>query len=350
MECNKEGYRFFIETCRRNGIDPPNIHEMLQKAWPQTAPSLSTVYRLYNEFLSEARTSFDDAPRLGRPITQRTQENIQFVKDLVDALPHITIDEVVEWTDISHGTINTILREDLQLRNVCSRWIPYSLTSTQKENRVEAAQAILLMFRQQRHNILHRLVVADEKWFFLRTVGTARSTRVWIPQDGEPPRIPRLQQAEPKVMIILAVTFDGKFCFHMLPRHETVTADVYVDFLRRVHHNFSRHVTPLQWHETVFQHDNARVHTSHRVRSYFEGKHVQLLHQPPYSPDFNFLDRWWFSKLEAARRSINFGDENQLRVFLTDTLRSVSKDDLIYQFQKLKEDLQMVIDSHGDYL
>ena len=117
-----------------------------------------------------------------------------------------------------------------------------------------------------------------------------------------------------------------------------------------MHHNFSRHVDPLDWNDIIFQHDNARVHTSQRVRSFLEEKGVMLLRQPAWSPDYNFCDRWWFSKLEAARKTISFDDESSLQEFLTDALRNVSQDELRQQFQYLKNDLSSVIDCNGDYL
>ena len=164
------------------------------------------------------------------------------------------------------------------------------------------------------------------------------------------PSIPRRMQHDRKVMVILGVSFDGKFCLSIVPHNETVTGEVYVEFLRRMNHNFSRRVDALHWNDMILQHDNARPHSSQQVRSFLQEKGVTLLHQPPYSPDYNICDRWWFSKMEAARRRVNFDDENHLKDFLTDILRDVSKDDLIHQFNKLKEDLQLVVNAHGQYL
>ena len=66
MEVTKEGTRFFIETMRRNGAPAAQVYALLSDAWKEDAPSRATVFRLYKDFASGARTSFEDCEHSGR--------------------------------------------------------------------------------------------------------------------------------------------------------------------------------------------------------------------------------------------------------------------------------------------
>jgi transposase len=256
-------------------------------------------------------------------------------------------------TGISHGSIHAILHDDLQYTSVLSRWVPHYLDANQRQQRVQSAADMLKFFQLHRRDISNRLVVVDEKWIYFRDVGTKNSNRAWVPQDDKNnrPTIPRRLQHEKKCMFLLAFCFDGKFVLHMLPHSATVDGVVYQEFLTKVRHSFHRRVTnPLDWNEIILQHDNARPHTAAPVREILNRKGVRLLHQPPYSPDFNILDRWIFARIENSRRGKNFKSEDEISAHITADLSTVSEDETKNAFNKLKNDLQLIIDRGGAYL
>jgi transposase len=113
MEINKENYRFFVETMRRNGVAAQQIHQLLCTAWEDQAPSLPTVYRLLDEFASGSRTSFEEKSRSGRPTSACTSENVAEIEQLIEQDPRITLDELADETDISHGTVYKIVTVNL---------------------------------------------------------------------------------------------------------------------------------------------------------------------------------------------------------------------------------------------
>ena len=43
----------------------------------------------------------------------RIAENIAAMKDIVDDNPNVSVDAIVELTDISHGSVHSILHDDL---------------------------------------------------------------------------------------------------------------------------------------------------------------------------------------------------------------------------------------------
>ena len=236
------------------------------------------------------------------------------------------------------------------MKSVTGRWVPHELTEHQKEVRVKHANILKVLCQK---DICARLIIIDEKWVYHRTVGTKNVNRRWVAADGDRGNratVARRTIHDAKTMILVAICFDGKFVVDMLRHGETVDSVRYVDFLKKVHHTLSRRVDPLTWEDCLLQHDNARLHTSRFTSIFLSSKHVTLIPQPPYSPDFNLLDRWVFTKLENSRRDTNFEDENHVLQLVTDELRGLQEDDLKYQFTKFKTDLQAIIEAGGNYL
>ena len=350
MEATNEHIRFLVESCRRNEMTVVNTHQFICKAWGDDSVSLRSVYRLFNEFACGSRTSLKDGERSGRPRSSARDQTLDTVRSLIEEDPHITIEDLMDCTDASHGTIQRILGEDLQLKWTTAKWIPHSLTEDQQAMRVHDAKVILQYLGKHRRDILPRLVITDEKWFYHRTVGTKISNKIWASGDACQPRTVRRKQHDAKTMVIAAFSFDGMFCIDALPPGVTVNGDYYINFLRRVIHNYGRHETPLLPKNMVLMHDNARPHVASSVTQFLEQKGVTLLHQPPYSPDFNMLDRWVFTLLDRHRIHRNFEDYNDVKTYVTAELRGIASDDLQYQFKKWQSDLQLIIDCHGDYL
>jgi histone-lysine N-methyltransferase SETMAR len=355
MEVKVEYLKFYVETERRNGSSPTQIHQKIIVAWGEDTITLRAVQKWCKAGVDGGgEISFTHRGGAGRPRTSRTKENVDDVKELLAKCPHLSLEEIADLVEISATSVFRIITDDLHMRSVIARWVPHELTETQRERRVELAKNMIKTLNQE--NIIRRLIIVDEKWVYHRSIGTKDANRKWIPQDsaiggsGDRPRIARRTIHDAKTMVLVAICFDGKFVADILPHGETVDSSFYINFLKKVHHTLSRRVEPLSWEDWVLQHDNARPHTSRQTAQFLASKNVTCLPQPAYSPDYNLLDRWVFTRLENSRRLRNFHDENEVFAHVTDMLRHLEKDDLTYQFFKLKSDLRDIIQLRGDYL
>lgn len=350
MQPSKENVRFFAETMRRNGISTTLAHQYLTNAWQEDAPSYDSVCRYYRDFATGRRITFVDADRSGRPTSSTTPAFVDQVRQLVEGDPHISVERIAEELQISHGSVHSILKDSLHMKFVTTRWLPHDLSDSQKTNRVSAAYKWLQVLEDIGDQARRHLVVIDEKWVYLRAIGTHLTNKCWLPQGEDPPRIPRRQMNDEKCLLLLAISFSGDHCFHLLNYSQTVDSQVFMDFLRQVHHNFVRHVQPLDWNETIFIMDNARPHISRKTQEFLKSHGATVLPQPPYSPDYNLCDRWTFLELEKRRRHRSFATKDELTAYLTDTLKSFSPTDLLHQFHHLKTDLNRIIHNAGAYL
>ena len=80
------------------------------------------------------RESVEDDPRSGAPVTAATTDNKSAIKKLIDLDPHVTIKELANTLNIATGTVDGILKSQLNLSKVCARWVPHSPTAAQKAN------------------------------------------------------------------------------------------------------------------------------------------------------------------------------------------------------------------------
>jgi histone-lysine N-methyltransferase SETMAR len=111
----------YIKTRFLLGLTAMKIYGELTNAYGHECVSYSTAAEWVCRF-SNGRESLEDNPRSGRPITVVNQRNIDVVKDLVKKDPHISIDYITAMVDISHGSVDIILKHHLGLRKISSRW------------------------------------------------------------------------------------------------------------------------------------------------------------------------------------------------------------------------------------
>ncbi|KAG5336945.1 GVQW3 protein, partial [Acromyrmex heyeri] len=102
--------RTCIKFCCKNEIKCSDTLKMFQKCYGDDTLSKTQVYQWYERFKSEAVK--DDA-RPGRPSTSKTDENVDEIRQLIENWK-LTIREIAE-TNISFGSVQSILREDLGL-------------------------------------------------------------------------------------------------------------------------------------------------------------------------------------------------------------------------------------------
>ena len=192
--------RSYIKTRRLLGLTATEIHNELILAYGQDIVSYRTVARWFRRFSNE-RDSLEDNPRSGRPLSTITQENIGAVQDLESEDPHISIDYMADILDISHGTIDTILRQHLGLRKMSSRWVPHQLTQQQRQQRIDICLENLKKFESGAWRLCD-IVTGDESWFYHRKIRSKQESKAWVSPGASPPTEVRRQLFEKKQCLL----------------------------------------------------------------------------------------------------------------------------------------------------
>jgi len=72
--------------------------------------------------------SCEHQPRSGRPSTCRNDENLEKVRNAINADRRRTIDEISEITGLSWSSCQRMLTEDLNMKRVSAKFVPRLLT------------------------------------------------------------------------------------------------------------------------------------------------------------------------------------------------------------------------------
>ena len=123
----KTGIRSYIKCRIRLNIDSKQIFNELCGIYGPPTTSVCTVFRWVKAFKA-GKFSVEEDTRPGRPKTSVTKANIAAVKIVVEQDARLSVRDIASCTGISEGSVQTILKEHLDLGKVCARWVPHLLT------------------------------------------------------------------------------------------------------------------------------------------------------------------------------------------------------------------------------
>jgi hypothetical protein len=136
-----------------------------------------TVYTWY-EWFKDGRISLDDE-RSGRPTTAVTDENKARVHALLNQDRHMSFRTLADQLNISKDSVAIILKEKMQRRKVCSRFVPHFITPEQKQRRVDCCRDFFEICDAD-PNFLSSIFTVDKSWCFQYGPLTKRQLIAWL--------------------------------------------------------------------------------------------------------------------------------------------------------------------------
>jgi transposase len=127
-------YRAILRYNFARGLSVDQCLEEMAPALGDDCPHRTTVFRWYPEF-QRGNFSLEDDSRSGSPASSVTEENVAAVRKMLESDKHVTHCQIEEWLAIPTSAIYTILHDHLQVRKVCSLWVPHALTERQMARR-----------------------------------------------------------------------------------------------------------------------------------------------------------------------------------------------------------------------
>ncbi|KAM6159067.1 protein GVQW3 [Rhynchocyon petersi] len=112
--------RISIKFCVKLNKSASETHHLLKEAYGDEVMSRARVFDWHKRF-KEGRENVRDDARSGRPVTHRTDENIQKVKDLVCSNRQLTVRMMAEELNLDKETVRLILIENLNMRKVSAK-------------------------------------------------------------------------------------------------------------------------------------------------------------------------------------------------------------------------------------
>ena len=282
------------------------------KCWRQLLGNKLWVVLKHFSFFSQfkaGRTSTDDDERSGRPVSSSTQEMIERMCQNIREDRRRTIDEVSVLVGISHETSHKILTEDLKMRRVALKFVPWVLSVDQKQQRLD----VCLDLKENAANdpsFLSNVITGDETWVYVYDPETKTQSSQW--KSPGSPRLKKVRQVRSNIKSMLICFFDQKGIVHKecVPPGQTVIAAFYVDILKRLRENAQRK-RPDQWRNNTWllHHDNAPAHPASLTRRFLTNNNMTVVPHPPYSPNLAPSDFFLFPKLKMKLKGWRFQTE-----------------------------------------
>ena len=152
-------HRPVIKFFTRKGLNAREISKELENVYKDSAPSYRTVAKWVTEF-NNSEHGFEDVPRMGRPSTITTQENIEAVQRIVMRHRQVSVHRLAEELVIIHE----IMDNQLGMKKVYTWWILKLLTPIQRANHVDCCQELLQESEVNPDNYFHSIVTGNESW------------------------------------------------------------------------------------------------------------------------------------------------------------------------------------------
>lgn len=235
--------RVCIKFCFKLGKTAAKTHQMLKQAFGDNSLGQKQTYDWYKRF-KNGRTSTDD-DRSGRPSTGITPENVTKVRDLILQDRRLTIQDLCNTLGLSYGTCQRILSEELNMRRIVAKFVPWLLQNEQKQHHLEVCRELQQQL-QEDPNFLSKVVTGDESWVY----GYDPETKQQSSKRKSPssPRIKKFWQFKSNIKSMLICFFDKDGIVHkeFVPPGQTVSKEFYRDVLRRLREDMRRK-RPEKW-------------------------------------------------------------------------------------------------------
>ncbi|KAF0740779.1 protein GVQW3-like [Aphis craccivora] len=225
--------------------------------------------------------------------------------------------ELSSECNISFGSCQTILTEDLGMRRVCAKMVPKLLSQDQKNHRIEVCQS-LKERTQNDPGFIKNVITGDETWVYGYDIETKRQSSQWKSVTSPRPKKARQVRSNVKTMLITFFDIKGLIYYEFVPTGQTVNQTYYKEVLIK-------------------------------LREKIPDKQIPVVPHPPYSPYLAPCDFFLFPKIKTDLKGQGFDDIKTIKKNAVDQLKQLKVEDFQHCFKKWQERWDKCITSGGDY-
>lgn len=262
----------------------------------------------------------------------------------------MTVIQLAKSLDISYGSANSILHDNLRLSKLSAQWVPKALCPDQLILRSDLSLAILNKIEVNEEHFLSRIITGDETWIYQYDPESKQQSKQWLPRGSSGPIKFKSQKSAQKVMATIFWDSDGVILIDYLKGQRTVTGAYYANVLRKLKEALVRKRKGKLHGGILFHHDNAPAHSVRVAKEVLREFRWEVLPHPPYSPDLAPSDFFLFPKLKEMLKGTHFSDveeaKNTANTWLQTSPSTFFRDSL----RSWKHRLEKCLDLNGNYV
>lgn len=227
------------------------------------------------------------------------------------------------------------------------KFVPHTLSLSQKVERVEISKQLLEVIAQARHQSWAFFLTGDESWFYFITDFETQ----WLRPDEKPSTRPRTIISTPKRMLTIFWSPLGFRIVEMLPQGMKFSAEYFTNvILQKITETHPPVVLNQPQRRVVIHMDNATPHRAKMVQEFANKNRLKMAPHPPYSPDLAPSDFYLFGKVKHALQGQEFESEEDLFQGIQTVLIGISEEELLSVMDEWERRLHDCISRNGDYV
>ena len=192
--------------------------------------------------------------------------------------------------------------------------------------------------------------MGDETWIYFYGIPTKRQNMMWMAEDELRPVVAKKGFQSRKRLFIIFFNCEGPVVVDILPEKTTLTGTYYrQNILPGLIQDIEQNRPTTGVKDILSHHDNASPHKAKIVEDYLEEQELQVLPNPPYSPDLAPCDFWLFPTLKECLAGRKFYGLQDLAKAVLSELRSIPKEDYAAAMEKWIAPLWTCIKRQGEY-
>ena len=198
--------------------------------------------------------------------SEKNNEKIDFVRNLIKEDERLTVYQIAETVGILVGLAHLILHDDLCLSKLSARWVPKALHPNQLNLGSKLSTAILLKIEADEDRFFDRIITGDETWVYQYDPETKQQSKQWLPRGSSGPIKFKSERSVKKAIATVFWDCEEVVLVDFLEGKKTVTGAYYVEVLKKLRAKLAEK-RPGKLHRGIlFHHDNAPAHSSRIVR------------------------------------------------------------------------------------
>ncbi len=292
-----------VEFLIKSGKTNAEIQNLLQAMYGNATMSRTTLYEWIGCF-RVGRNSVDKNPCGSKPRTACTNKNVALVRSTISANCQKTLRDVASNIGISHKTVRSIFRKNLNLRKVSPRMVSRVLMEDQKNERIWICCD--WMVANEEEGIFSCVIAGDESWIF--EYDLVKKRVVWLAPNE--PRMKKARKSKSQIKFMVTIFFNCRGII-LIEWMETGFHDHWavVYWHNEVVMGAHMEETPSLWRDNswILHHDNAPTHRSFVVAQFLAKNRTTVLEHPPYLPDLAPCDFFLFDKVKDSMRGSHLG-------------------------------------------